>query len=51
VAAACARNGGELIRRISTVDETRDIFRIRAALGERRRTASCSTATTTVPSD
>jgi hypothetical protein len=49
VAAACARNGGELIRRISTVDETRDIFRIRAALGERRR--PCSTATTTVPSD
>ncbi|WP_394815944.1 alpha/beta hydrolase [Streptomyces gibsoniae] len=35
MAAACVRNGGELIRHISTVDEARDIDRIRAALGER----------------
>ncbi|MFC3577546.1 alpha/beta hydrolase [Streptomyces yaanensis] len=38
-AAACARNGGELIRHISTVDEARDIDRVRAALGERRLSA------------
>ncbi|MGW5605281.1 alpha/beta hydrolase [Streptomyces sp. NPDC003753] len=36
---ACARNGGELIRHISTVDEARDIDRIRVALGERRLSA------------
>lgn len=36
---ACARNGGELIRHISTVDNARDIDRIRAALGERRISA------------
>ncbi|MEV6028904.1 alpha/beta hydrolase [Streptomyces sp. NPDC052036] len=37
--AACVHNGGELIRHISTVDEARDIDRIRAALGERRLSA------------
>ncbi|MFE3328277.1 alpha/beta hydrolase [Streptomyces sp. NPDC059176] len=36
---ACVRNGGELMRHISTVDEARDIDRIRAALGERRLSA------------
>jgi pimeloyl-ACP methyl ester carboxylesterase len=36
---ACARNGGELIRHISTADNARDIDRIRAALGERRISA------------
>ncbi|MEU6672324.1 alpha/beta hydrolase [Streptomyces sp. NPDC046727] len=39
MADACARNGGELMRHISTVDEARDIDRIRAALGERRLSA------------
>ncbi|MFF4207846.1 alpha/beta hydrolase [Streptomyces sp. NPDC001796] len=39
LADACARNGGELIRHISTVDEARDIDGIRAALGERRLSA------------
>ncbi|MER6125829.1 alpha/beta hydrolase [Streptomyces sp. NPDC001795] len=39
MADACARNGGELLRHISTVDEARDIDRIRAALGERRLSA------------
>ncbi|OIJ94847.1 alpha/beta hydrolase [Streptomyces colonosanans] len=38
-AAACARNGGDLIRHITTVDEARDIDRVRAALGERRLSA------------
>ncbi|MFJ6082518.1 alpha/beta hydrolase [Streptomyces sp. NPDC092369] len=36
---ACARNGGELIRHISTADNARDIDRIRAALGEQRISA------------
>ncbi|MGI5454679.1 alpha/beta hydrolase [Streptomyces sp. CA-249302] len=39
VADTCARNGGELIRHISTVDNARDIDRIRAALGERKISA------------
>jgi pimeloyl-ACP methyl ester carboxylesterase len=39
MADACARNGGELLRHISTADEARDIDRIRAALGERRLSA------------
>ncbi|MFD5629911.1 alpha/beta hydrolase [Streptomyces sp. NPDC127072] len=36
---ACARNGGELIRHLSTADNARDIDRVRAALGERRLSA------------
>ena len=36
VAEACARNGGELIRHISTLNEARDLDRVRAALGERK---------------
>jgi pimeloyl-ACP methyl ester carboxylesterase len=36
MANACARNGDELIRHISTVDNARDVDRIRAALGERK---------------
>ncbi|MCX4767136.1 alpha/beta hydrolase [Streptomyces sp. NBC_01275] len=36
---ACARNGGELLRHISTADNARDIDRVRAALGERRISA------------
>ncbi|MBZ9643029.1 alpha/beta hydrolase [Streptomyces sp. PSKA30] len=36
---ACARNGGELIRHLSTANEARDIDRIRAALGERKLSA------------
>ncbi|MGW7277752.1 alpha/beta hydrolase [Streptomyces sp. NPDC054844] len=36
---ACARNGGELIRHLSTANEARDIDRIRAALGERKISA------------
>ncbi|POX47480.1 hypothetical protein C3489_29605 [Streptomyces sp. Ru71] len=36
---ACVRNGGELLRHMSTVDEARDIDRVRAALGERRISA------------
>jgi pimeloyl-ACP methyl ester carboxylesterase len=36
VAAACARNGGALMRHITTRNEARDIDRIRLALGERR---------------
>lgn len=35
VARACSRNGGELMRHISTRTEARDIDRIRQALGER----------------
>nr|WP_241267462.1 alpha/beta hydrolase [Streptomyces scabichelini] len=38
-AAACERNGGELMRHISTADNARDIDRIRAALGERKLSA------------
>jgi pimeloyl-ACP methyl ester carboxylesterase len=36
---ACARNGGELIKHLSTANEARDIDRLRAALGERRISA------------
>ncbi|GAA3502775.1 alpha/beta hydrolase [Streptomyces prasinosporus] len=36
---ACARNGGRLIRHISTANEARDLDRIRAALGERKISA------------
>ncbi|AQS69699.1 alpha/beta hydrolase [Streptomyces pactum] len=39
VADACARNGGELIRHLSTANEARDIDRLRAALGERKISA------------
>ncbi|MGY6018477.1 alpha/beta hydrolase [Streptomyces spinosirectus] len=39
MANACARNGGELLRHISTVDNARDIDSIRAALGERKLSA------------
>ncbi|KDN74026.1 hypothetical protein DF19_42325 [Streptomyces olindensis] len=38
-AEACARNGGELIRHISTANEARDLDRVRAALGERKISA------------
>ncbi|MEW2292621.1 alpha/beta hydrolase [Streptomyces sp. NPDC006743] len=34
MAQACAKNGGELIRHLGTVNEARDIDRLRAALGE-----------------
>ncbi|MCX5334219.1 alpha/beta hydrolase [Streptomyces sp. NBC_00140] len=36
---ACARNGGELIRHISTKNNARDLDRLRAALGERKVSA------------
>jgi pimeloyl-ACP methyl ester carboxylesterase len=36
---ACARNGGELLRHISTANEARDLDRVRAALGETRLSA------------
>jgi pimeloyl-ACP methyl ester carboxylesterase len=36
---ACARDGGELLRHISTKNNARDIDRIRAALGERKLSA------------
>ncbi|WND37690.1 alpha/beta hydrolase [Streptomyces sp. BB1-1-1] len=36
---ACARNGGELMRHLSTANEARDIDRLRAALGERKISA------------
>ncbi|MER5258743.1 alpha/beta hydrolase [Streptomyces sp. NPDC002855] len=36
---ACARNGGELLRHISTANEARDLDRVRAALGERKISA------------
>ncbi|MEU4143709.1 alpha/beta hydrolase [Streptomyces parvulus] len=39
VADACVRDGGALIRHISTANEARDIDRLRAALGERRLSA------------
>ncbi|MBH5336287.1 alpha/beta fold hydrolase [Streptomyces pactum] len=39
VAEQCARNGGELLRSISTRNEARDIDRIRQALGERKLSA------------
>ncbi|MFJ7340195.1 alpha/beta hydrolase [Streptomyces sp. NPDC101110] len=38
-AEACARDGGELIRHISTANEARDLDRVRAALGEERISA------------
>ncbi|MFE7034096.1 alpha/beta hydrolase [Streptomyces sp. NPDC057621] len=38
-AAACDRNGGDLVRHISTADNARDIDRVRAALGERKLSA------------
>ncbi|MEV7357880.1 alpha/beta hydrolase [Kitasatospora sp. NPDC091276] len=39
VAEACARNGGPVLRSISTRNEARDVDRIREALGERRLSA------------
>ncbi|CAM5733641.1 Alpha/beta hydrolase OS=Streptomyces tendae OX=1932 GN=GUR47_09825 PE=3 SV=1 [Streptomyces tendae] len=39
MADACARNGGELIKHVSTANEARDLDRLRAALGERRISA------------
>jgi pimeloyl-ACP methyl ester carboxylesterase len=36
---ACERDGGELIQHISTLNEARDLDRVRAALGERRISA------------
>ncbi|MFE1952149.1 alpha/beta hydrolase [Streptomyces sp. NPDC059524] len=39
MADACAANGGELIKHISTRNEARDLDRLRAALGERRISA------------
>ncbi|WP_155053782.1 alpha/beta hydrolase [Streptomyces blattellae] len=36
---ACARNGGELIKHLSSANEARDLDRIRAALGERKISA------------
>ncbi|MGP4012238.1 alpha/beta hydrolase [Streptomyces sp. 4N124] len=36
---ACARNGGELLQHLSSVNEARDLDRIRAALGERKVSA------------
>ncbi|MGW5131611.1 alpha/beta hydrolase [Streptomyces sp. NPDC004135] len=39
MAEACGRNGGELIRHISTANEARDLDRVRAALGEQRISA------------
>ncbi|MER6801153.1 MULTISPECIES: alpha/beta hydrolase [Streptomyces] len=39
MADACARNGGELIRHLSTANNARDLDRVRAALGERRISA------------
>ncbi|MGW1591836.1 alpha/beta hydrolase [Streptomyces sp. NPDC002386] len=39
MAEACAANGGELIRHLSTANEARDIDRLRTALGERKLSA------------
>ncbi|MFC9679487.1 alpha/beta hydrolase [Streptomyces sp. NPDC056948] len=39
IADACARNGGELIRHLSTANDARDLDRVRAALGESRISA------------
>ncbi|MFE2279187.1 alpha/beta hydrolase [Streptomyces sp. NPDC059454] len=39
IAATCVRNGGELIRHISTRANARDLDRLRAALGERKISA------------
>ncbi|MBR8641577.1 alpha/beta fold hydrolase [Streptomyces tuirus] len=38
-AEACVRNGGELLRHISTANEARDLDRVRAALGEEKISA------------
>ncbi|MFD6167747.1 alpha/beta hydrolase [Streptomyces coeruleorubidus] len=38
-AEACVRNGGELLRHISTANEARDLDRVRAALGEAKISA------------
>ncbi|MFD5478009.1 alpha/beta hydrolase [Streptomyces hawaiiensis] len=38
-ATACVRDGGELIRHISTANEARDLDRVRAALGEEKISA------------
>ncbi|MGH3378970.1 MAG: alpha/beta hydrolase [Actinoallomurus sp.] len=39
IARTCLRNGGPVLRSISTKNEARDIDRVRAALGERRLSA------------
>lgn len=39
IAAQCARNGGAVLRSMSTADEVRDIDRFRQALGERKLSA------------
>jgi pimeloyl-ACP methyl ester carboxylesterase len=39
MADACVRNGGDLMRHLSTANEARDLDRIRAALGERKLSA------------
>ncbi|GLV72024.1 alpha/beta hydrolase [Streptomyces hygroscopicus] len=39
IADTCARNGGDLLRTLSTVNEARDIDSIRRALGERKLSA------------
>ncbi|WP_369357522.1 alpha/beta hydrolase [Streptomyces sp. cg2] len=39
IAEACARNGGALVRSMSTANEVRDIERLRQALGERKLSA------------
>ncbi|WP_033350057.1 alpha/beta hydrolase [Kitasatospora aureofaciens] len=39
IAETCARNGGPVLRSISTANEARDIDRIRQALGERKLSA------------
>ncbi|SNX58311.1 TAP-like protein [Streptomyces sp. TLI_55] len=39
MAEACERNGGELLKHLSTRNEARDLDRLRAALGERRISA------------
>lgn len=39
MADACAANGGELLKHLSTRNEARDLDRLRAALGERRISA------------
>ncbi|MFC8344831.1 alpha/beta hydrolase [Streptomyces sp. NPDC057280] len=39
MAEACQRNGGELLKHLSTRNEARDLDRLRAALGERRISA------------
>ncbi|MFE0171125.1 alpha/beta hydrolase [Streptomyces sp. NPDC059002] len=42
MADACGRNGGELMRHISSVNNARDLDRVRAALGERKLSAWAS---------